>query len=84
MGSHSLKIHILIAIALCYRKQKTNYAQIKIQKEIQIKMEIENINPNVYKKCDERKRIAADLDDNVYDPFDEREVFGRSRYSILQ
>lgn len=44
-------------------------------------MEIENINPNVYKKCEERKRTAADLDDNVYDPFDEREVFGMSKYS---
>lgn len=45
--------------------------------KIRIKMEIENINPNVYKKCEDRKRIAADLDDNVSDPFDEREVFGR-------
>lgn len=43
-------------------------------------MEIENINPNVYKKCEDRKRVAADLDDNVTDPFDEREVFGRSTY----
>lgn len=42
-------------------------------------MEIENINPNVYKKCEDRKRLAADLDENVLDPFDEREVFGESR-----
>lgn len=38
--------------------------------------EIENLNPNVYKKLDERKTVAADWDDNVDDPFDEREVFG--------
>lgn len=43
-------------------------------------MEIENINPNVYKKCEDRKRVAADFDDNVSDPFDEREVFGWFRY----
>lgn len=39
--------------------------------------EIENLNPNVYKKCAERKRTAADEDDNVVDPFDEREIFGK-------
>lgn len=45
-------------------------------------MEIENINPNVYKKCEDRKRLAADLDDNVSDPFDEREVFGRCWFTV--
>lgn len=39
-------------------------------------MEIENLNPNVYKKSDDRKCVAADWDDSVDDPFDEREIFG--------
>lgn len=39
-------------------------------------MELENLNPNVYKKLDDRKSGAADWDDGVDDPFDEREVFG--------
>lgn len=39
-------------------------------------MEIENLNPNVYKKSDDRKSVAADWDDSVDDPFDEREIFG--------
>lgn len=39
--------------------------------------EIENLNPNVYRKSDDRKSAAADWDDNVEDPFDEREVFGK-------
>lgn len=42
-------------------------------------MELENLNPNVYKKCDDRKHVAADDDENVVDPFDEREVFGEQR-----
>lgn len=37
--------------------------------------ELENINPNVYKKTDQREVTDADWDDNVVDPFDEREVF---------
>lgn len=39
--------------------------------------EIENLNPNVYKKLDDRKSVAADWDDNVEDTIDEREVFGK-------
>lgn len=39
--------------------------------------EIENLNPNVYKKCAERKRTASDEDENILDPFDEREIFGK-------
>lgn len=39
-------------------------------------MELENLNPNVYKKSDDRKSGAADWDDKVDDPFDEREIFG--------
>lgn len=37
---------------------------------------IENINPNVYKKCEDRKVSVSDCDDTVDDPFDAREVFG--------
>lgn len=39
-------------------------------------MEVENLNPNVYKKLDERYTVASDFDDNVADPFDKRELFG--------
>lgn len=41
-------------------------------------MELENLNPNVYKKSDDRKSVAADWDDGVDDPFDEREIFGKN------
>ena len=44
-------------------------------------MELENLNPNVYKKSDDRKSVAADWDDNVDDPFDEREIFGKNNFS---
>jgi len=38
-------------------------------------MELENLNPNVYKKSAERQVTTSEEDDNVVDPFDEREVF---------
>uniref|UniRef100_A0A0K8TRG3 MIP18 family-like domain-containing protein n=1 Tax=Tabanus bromius TaxID=304241 RepID=A0A0K8TRG3_TABBR len=37
--------------------------------------EIENINPQVYKKCGERVILASEEDDEVADPFDRREIF---------
>lgn len=37
--------------------------------------ELENINPNVYQKTDERKETDVDWNDEVADPFDEREIF---------
>lgn len=40
-------------------------------------MEVENLNPNVYKKLDDRYTIASDFDDNITDPFDTREIFGK-------
>lgn len=46
-------------------------------------MELENLNPNVYKKLDDRKSGAADRDDNVDDPFDEREIFGETIWWIF-
>lgn len=39
-------------------------------------MELENLNPNVYKKSAERTVTSSEEDDNVVDPFDEREIFG--------
>lgn len=39
--------------------------------------ELENINPNVYKKTDERKVSRDELNEIVADPIDEREVFGK-------
>lgn len=39
--------------------------------------ELENINPNVYKRSEERKYTENDENDDVADPFDEREIFGK-------
>ncbi|XP_037044339.1 MIP18 family protein galla-2 [Bradysia coprophila] len=38
-------------------------------------MELENLNPNVYKKSAERTVTTSEEDDSIVDPFDEREVF---------
>lgn len=38
--------------------------------------ELENINPEVYKKTDERKVTSDDFNNDIADPIDEREVFG--------
>lgn len=40
-------------------------------------MELENLNPNVYRKSEDRKCSAVDYDNNITDPFDEREIFGK-------
>jgi len=37
---------------------------------------LENINPKLYRKCEEREITLEEEDDNVVDPFDSREVFG--------
>lgn len=39
--------------------------------------ELENINPHVYKKTAERTVTSNDYNEDVVDPIDEREVFGR-------
>jgi hypothetical protein len=39
--------------------------------------ELENINPSIYKKTDEREVTKGELDESVVDPIDEREIFGR-------
>lgn len=41
-------------------------------------MEIENLHPNVYKKCDARKIHASEENEDITDLFDEREVFGET------
>lgn len=40
-------------------------------------MEVENINPSVYSKAKQRAHKAADDDENLEDPFDNREIFGK-------
>lgn len=37
---------------------------------------LENINPKLYKKIDEREITAEELDEDVTDEFDAREIFG--------
>lgn len=40
------------------------------------KENLENINPNVYEKLSDRSITAEELDDDIVDEFDAREVFG--------
>lgn len=40
--------------------------------------ELENVNPQIFKKSDARSTNDRDYDENVVDPFDEREIFGMS------
>lgn len=37
---------------------------------------LENINPKLYKKIDDRQVTAEDEDEDVADEFDSREIFG--------
>lgn len=37
---------------------------------------LENINPKLYKKKDERQITAEDEDEDIVDEFDAREIFG--------
>ena len=46
-------------------------------------MELENINPNVFKKTGDREITAKELDENVIDLIDAREVFGKQK-ELLQ
>lgn len=43
-------------------------------------MEIENENPNVYQKLGSRPVTATDEDEDVVDPFDDREIFGINNF----
>lgn len=38
---------------------------------------MDNINPNVYKRSADRPITAEELDENIVDPIDQREVFGK-------
>ena len=42
--------------------------------------ELENVNPLVKTKLDERGSSNSDWDDDVYDPFDAREIFDLIRH----
>lgn len=39
--------------------------------------ELENVNPNVFKRTAERALSDDDYNDDIVDPFDEREIFGK-------
>ena len=39
--------------------------------------ELENINPSIFKKSDERPVTTNELNNDVADPIDEREIFGK-------
>lgn len=43
-------------------------------------VELENQNPNIYSKSDERKATEEEQDESVFDEFDRREIFGKIRY----
>lgn len=45
--------------------------------------ELENINPDVFKKTDEREITKNELNEDVVDPIDEREVFGDCKYRFF-
>lgn len=40
------------------------------------KTDLENINPKLYKRTEEREVTSKELDPSIYDPFDAREIFG--------
>lgn len=37
---------------------------------------LENVNPKLYKKLDDREITAEELDEDIEDDFDAREIFG--------
>lgn len=39
-------------------------------------MELENVNPNIYKKVDNRLTTYEEENDTIEDEFDSREIFG--------
>ena len=43
-------------------------------------MTLENLNPSVFEKLEERKTSQTDYDNNYYDEIDEREVFDYIRH----
>lgn len=45
-------------------------------------MELENENPNIYKKTENRLTTKEEEDDAVIDAFDAREIFGEHSINI--
>lgn len=45
--------------------------------------QLENQNPNVYSKSDERAATLEEEDDSIVDEFDRREIFGKYCFSML-
>lgn len=45
---------------------------------------VENLNPKLYRKIDERNVTAEDEDENVVDEFDAREIFGNNLEIVSQ
>lgn len=45
-------------------------------------MELENINPNIFKKSDERPVTQSELDENEIDEIDSREIFGKQNFNF--
>lgn len=44
---------------------------------------LENINPKLYKKLDEREITAKEQDEDIVDEFDAREVFGMHNLKLI-
>jgi hypothetical protein len=65
---------------LCLLGGRRGFCLLGKVKERNSKMtELENINPSIYKKTDEREVTKSELDEDVVDPIDEREIFGKLR-----
>lgn len=47
-------------------------------------IDVENINPQRFSKQSEREITKAEENDDVEDPIDEREIFGKFQRSIVQ
>lgn len=45
---------------------------------------LENINPKLYKKVEDRQVTAAEEDEDIVDAFDAREVFGCYCYDSIK
>jgi hypothetical protein len=37
---------------------------------------LENVNPRLYTRCEQRPITEEEMDEDVYDEFDAREIFG--------
>ena len=55
-----------------------DYTELQREPEPWRPEKLENVNPNLYQKIDERNITADEEDENVVDEFDAREIFGKS------